>query len=240
MTRSRKAIIIGASSGIGKALAMQLSKKGFQLGLVARRSELLTELQNQLPGKSYLLCQDITKLKETRKNLKKLIHKMHGLDQIIINAGIGIPQPNWSDELSIVNTNVTAFMSIAQFAFSYFEKVGHGHLIGISSVAGTRGGRMATAYCASKAFVSNYLEGLLCRSKKENLGIKVTNIIPGFIKTDMTKKLSYTFWMISAKKAAKQVYSAIKKNKNRVYISPKWALIAQLMKILPISIYSRI
>ena len=238
--KDMKAIIIGASSGIGREIAIQLSQKGFEIGLVARRKDLLLELQQILPETSHVMSFDITDFKNARKRLSALIKKMKVVDYIIINAGIGIPNPNWEDEQRIICTNVQGFAAMANFSYEYFKSIGRGNISGVSSIAGIRGGRMATAYCASKAFMSNYMEGLRCRAKKEGLNIKVTDIVPGFVDTSMTRKLDYKFWVASSEKAAKQAIASILKNKRKAYVTKKWLFIALLMKIIPFSIYSKL
>jgi len=235
-----KAIIIGASSGIGRELAIQLSQKGFEVGLVARRKSLLLELQENLEGTSHVMSFDITDFKNARRKLSELIRIMKSVDYIIINSGIGIPNANWKDEQQILNTNVQGFAVMAQLSFEYFKERGKGCLSGVSSIAGIRGSGVATAYCASKAFISNYLEGLRCRAKKEGLDITVTDIIPGFVDTAMTRNIDYKFWVATSQKAAKQAISALLKKENRAYVPREWTLIAQLMKIIPFFLYSKI
>lgn len=236
----KKAIVIGASTGIGREVAIKLSDNGYAVGLVSRRIEILRQVQEELSGPSEIAAIDITNAVAVRNGLQSLIQKMGEVDLIIINAGIGIPDADWKDEQKIVQTNVNGFVAVANFAFEYFKSVGKGNLAGVSSVAGLRGGRRATAYCASKAFVSSYLEGLRYRAMKENPEIKVTDIIPGFVETPMTHKLNYTFWVATAKTVARQMITAIERGKAKAYVTSRWRLVASLMKIIPDWIYCQI
>jgi len=236
----KKAIIIGASTGIGREVAIQLAQMGYEIGLVARRKELLLQLQTEIPGKSHIMPMDISEPGSAREKLTALIGMIGKVDMIILNAGIGIPNPTWIDEQKIIQTNVNGFAALANYSFDYFKKLGSGCIAGVSSIAGLRGGRLATAYCASKAFMSNYMEGLRCRAAKEGLNISVTDIIPGFVETPMTANLSYKFWVASAKKAARQMISAILQRKKKVYVTRRWAIVAALMKIVPVWLLSKI
>ena len=112
-------------------------------------------------------------------------------------------------------------------------------LAGISSIASVRGNAMAPAYSASKAFESTYLEGLWLKAKKLKKDISVTDIQPGFVKTNMAKS-DKKFWESTAQKAAMQIYDAIKKKKKRAYITKRWWIIAKILKWMPLFIYKKI
>lgn len=238
--KNKKAIIIGASSGIGREVAVQLSNKGYELGLTARRTMLLKELQSELPGKSHVATMDISNPLQSRTILSKLIEKMGYVDVIIINAGIGIRNPSWMNEIEIVQTNVQGFIALANLAFEHFKKQRGGTLAAVSSIAGIRGSRIATAYSASKAFMSNYMEGLRFRSRHEKLNITVMDIIPGFVETSMTKGLGYKFWVSKPHNAAKQIIKSLKNHQSKAYVTRKWILVAYLMKYAPDWIHSLI
>ena len=116
--------------------------------------------------------------------------------------------------------------------FSKLKKQGHGHLVGISSIASLRGNRYCPSYSASKAFQANYLEALRCIAKNEKLNLKITDVQPGLVDTPMAKGEGL-FWGAPVKKASNQIYSAILKQKKKVYITKRWRFIAWIMKIAP-------
>ena len=120
----------------------------------------------------------------------------------------------------------------------YFLCRGAGHLVGISSIAALRGSREAPAYNASKAFASNYLEGLRCLAARSGLPIFVTDIIPGFVDTRMAQGEGL-FWISSPQKAAEQIFSAIKARRRRAHITRRWRLIAFLLRFMPDFIYEK-
>lgn len=243
---NKKAIIIGASSGIGKALAKVLSKKGYILGLIARREELLKELQTELPNKSFIKKIDITH-PNTTTLLFKLIKEMNNVDLIIINSGTGFSTSSkdwnkeifdWSKEKVTIDTNVTGFTAMAMASYHYFLKQKRGHLVGISSIAALAPNWKTPAYSASKAFVSTYLQGLAIHAYKSKLSITITDIKPGFVDTKMAQGKG-VFWKAPKEIAAIQIYQAIKKKKSIAYITKRWRLIAWILKCMPRYIFNR-
>lgn len=237
---SKKVIIIGASSGIGKRLAEFYAERNYSVGITGRRKELLEQISNQYSQQIQYECFDITK-SDSITHLDALIKKLGGLDLLIISAGTGEPseQLHWSIDKTTTETNVSGFVQIANHAFNYFARQGHGQLVTISSVAANRGGHHAPAYNASKAFQSSYFEGLSIKALKLKTDITVTCIEPGFVDTKMAKG-DGIFWLVSVDKAALQIISAIDKKKRKVYISKRWGLIAWLMRNMPYWIYRRI
>lgn len=237
---SMKAIVIGASSGIGKELAIELAKEGYEIGLMARRMELLQELQNLIPTKTYLDFLDISQPQGAILRLERLIQEMEGVDLVVINSGIGFlnPELDWQKEKQTIDVNVSGFTAMAGAAFNVFLKQGKGHLVGISSIAALRGGDMAPAYNASKAYMASYLEGLRKKAFQSKSRITVTEIRPGYVDTEMAKG-DKKFWMASPKVAAEQICSAIRRKKSVAYITKRWRLIGWLMNIMPDALYFR-
>ena len=230
----KKAIIIGASSGIGKELAVDLSKRGYILGLTARRTNLLEELTKLCVSDTFIEFMDMEQHSEARTTLEKLIDRMGGVDIIIYNAGIGESSGKWEKENQMHQINAVGFAAIANFAFNYFKKEERsGQIVGISSVAGVRGMRHAIGYGATKAFMWNYMQGQRHKAKAEKLPIVITDIRPGFIDTDMTKDQKGMFWVQPAEKAAKQIADSIENKRDVVYITNRWRPLAILMGLMP-------
>ncbi len=235
-----KIIIIGATSGIGKELALSYAQKGHQVGITGRRQNLLQELKMAYPSTLFTSSFDVTGT-ENIKHIHDLISDLGGLDLLVYNSGFGEPSEALIQETEIITTktNVTGFVEMVAFAFTYFVQQGHGQIAVTSSIAALRGNGWAPAYSAGKAFMSNYAEGLnikACRLKKD---IVVTDIKPGFINTKMAKGLR-RFWVASPQKAAKQIEASIRKRKRIAYITRRWWLVAQILKIIPYWLYRRI
>jgi short-subunit dehydrogenase len=234
-----KIIIIGATSGIGKELALQYLQLGHTVAVTGRRQELLLELKNAYPS-LHTSCFDVQSTAAT-DHLQSLITVIGGLDLLIYSAGYGEPANDLVAETEIESTatNVMGFVQIASFTFNYFLKQGHGQLTVISSVAALRGNSHTPAYSASKAYISNYAEGLNIKARKLKADIVVTDIRPGFVNTKMAKG-NGQFWVAPVEKAARQIRTAIAAKKRVAYVTKRWRLIAAIMKRLPFWIYRRI
>ena len=229
------AIIIGATSGIGRALVVELAGRGYALGVTGRREELLETLQRELTTPVIARRMDVTQPEAAMAQLDALIAELGGLDLLVVNAGVGIPNPDltWEPERDTLAVNVTGFTALAVAGFRYFTRQGHGHLVGISSIAGLRGGRWNPAYSASKAFMINYLEALRGRARQLGLPIAVTDIRPGYVATAMTASNQWMFWVATPSTAARQIADAIHRKSRVAYITHRWVLIAWLVRHLP-------
>ncbi len=237
---TKKAIIIGAASGIGRELAKVLSQNNYTVGLADREIELLSDVQREILSKTYIKHIDTAQPVEAMSLLEELIHEMEGMDVIVISAAVRFINPdlNWKEEGETIDINVSGFAAVANVAVKQFCKQGSGQIVGISSVAAIKGRGNTPAYNASKAFVSNYLEGLRQNVKKLGVPITVTDIQPGFVDTTMAKG-ERLFWVAPLEKAARQIFKAIKNKKKHAYITKRWRIIAWVLKVLPDWIYNR-
>jgi len=237
----KRIIIIGATSGIGLALAESYLTAGHLVGLTGRNESVLHDMQDKYLGTAYIETMDVTKPVIAAAQLDNMILAMKGADIIIVNAGVGFVDKSlgWEKQQQTIATNVLGFSAICTAASHYFIKQKKGHLVGISSIASLAGSDLTPSYSASKAYVTNYLAGLRKKFIKMKLTIFVTNILPGFVDTPMGQS-QQRFWQSSTEKAAKQIINAIHRKKKTAYITKRWRLIAWLMKILPQWIYNRI
>jgi short-subunit dehydrogenase len=235
----KKAIIVGATSGIGRELAKIYADAGWLVGATGRRQDLLYTLQLEYPNNVITECFDVTS-SDSIPHIESLIEKLTGLDLLIYNSGFGDISEALDLEVdrTTVDTNVNGFLEVVNFTFNYFAKQGHGQLATTSSLASIRGNSHAPAYSASKAFQSVYFEGLHMKARKLNAEVYVTDIQPGFVDTKMAK--GTRFWVSSPQKAAAQIYQAIDRRKWRVYVTQRWWLIAKMMKWMPDFIYHRL
>jgi short-subunit dehydrogenase len=236
----KRAIVIGASSGIGRELATVLSRNDFTVGVTGRRLDLLMELKGDLDNAVFIKQMDVSDCAGAMAQFEDLIEEMGGVDLVVISAGVGFINPDldWAKEKETLDVNVCGFAAIANVAFRRFAQAGRGHLVGISSIAAIRGGGGGPAYNASKAFVSNYLEGLRIRASRARLSITVTDILPGYVETAMLKGRGH-FWVASPQEAAQQIYEAIQRKAKRAYITRRWRVIGWLLGALPDFVYYR-
>ncbi len=236
----KRIIIVGASSGIGKELALRYAAKGDLVGITGRRSELLEQIKKHYPKNILTSCFDVTGT-ENEQQFKQLVQELGGLDLFIYNAGLGVPSKEMdiAIEIATTKTNVNGCVELTLHAFDYFLEKGYGQIAITSSVAGIRSNSWAPAYSASKAFVSNYAEGLNIKAMKEGKRIVVTDLRPGFVDTKPAKG-NRRFWVASPQKAADQIIRSIEKKKRVAYITRRWWVIAQIMKLIPFALYRRI
>ncbi|MDG5819260.1 SDR family NAD(P)-dependent oxidoreductase [Natronococcus sp. A-GB7] len=240
MGRTGGAIVVGASSGIGAALARKLAADGYEVGLAARRTERLREIGEELPTRSYVATMDVADAEAARERFDALADAMASVDLVVISAGTADLNPDleWGPERKTIDVNVRGFAAIATAAVSHFEEQGiDGHLVGISSVAAHFGNGAVPAYNASKAFVTTYLEGLRTRARGGETDVTVTTVEPGFVDTE----LAYgSFWMCSPETAAEQIARAIHGERSHVYVTRRWRLVARVFDVVPNAILRRV
>ena len=232
-------LIIGATSGIGKALLEKYIIEGNHLGIVGRRAYLLDEFYQQHPDNTFTSAADIIKQEEIEQAIHTLCAKLEHIDLAIVCSGTGDLNPSldYALECPAIDTNVRGWTFVIDTLYHIFEQQGHGHLVAVTSVGGLRGEPMAPAYSATKAYQINYMEAL--RAYKSGGSITVTDIRPGLVDTVMAKG-DGLFWVMPVEKVAHQIISAIRKKKSKVYVTKRWHFLAIINKNLPFVLYKRI
>jgi short-subunit dehydrogenase len=236
----KKIVIIGASSGIGRELALIYAKSGNMVGISGRRVDLLTHIRDVYPQNIHIAEHDISK-GDNQEIVERIIKTIGGLDILIISAGIGFENKelHWNLEKQTIATNITGFTEIVNWGYKFFLNQKHGQIVGISSIAAIRGIDSCPSYSASKAYISNYLEALRIKAKKDKQTIFITEVMPGFVDTQMAKG-DGLFWVASVNKAARQIITGIEKRSAKVYVTRRWRLIAYLLRVLPDKIYEKL
>ena len=234
------AVIIGASSGIGEALARQLNREGWRLGLLARRLDRLEALRQALAPETVVRRLDVSR-DDAPAILDEVFGELGGVDLVVISAGTGHLNRDLIADLDVdtVTVNFLGFMKTAQVAVRHFLKRGRGHLVGITSVAALIGVGEAAAYSASKAFQTLYLDGLRDLMRQRGVPIVITEVQPGFVDTAMMKTErplpAVARWLLvsSPAVAARQILRAVRKRSKHAYITRRYALVALVFKLLP-------
>lgn len=238
----KKIIIVGASTGIGYALAETLASRGIAVGLAARRTSPLEALKKKYPDNVSYISLDITKPTAVTR-LGMLIEETGGMDIYIHVAGIGVENPDLDPEkeVSVVSTNATGFARMISAAFNYFRKNGKkGQIVGITSIAGTKGiGRLA-AYSAAKAFDRAYLVALNQLSNSLDLGITFTDIRPGWVRTPLIDSAKSYPMLMETEEVIPQILKAIVKKKRVATIDWRWALVSALWNLVPDAIWTKV
>jgi short-subunit dehydrogenase len=238
--KSQKIIIVGASSGIGRKLAELYAEKGNTVGITGRRNGLLLEIQQQFPENINIESFDVTGTGNI-SSINSLVNKLGGLDILIYSSGTGevSKELDWNVDKRTVDTNVNGFVEICNWGFNYFIKQGHGTLVTISSIASLRGNSWAPAYSASKAFQSNYFDGLTLKAHRMKKNISVICIEPGFVDTRMAKG-DRVFMALPVEKASRRIITAIENKKRKSHLSYRWWFIAKLIRLMPHTVFKRI
>lgn len=233
------AVITGASSGIGHAVAKELARAGCHVGLVARRRELLDQLAAEIRtqgGKAEVAAADVSDRAQTVAAIHSLRDRLGPVDLLLANSGLGLPTQldplNVEQVVSMVHVNLLGVIYAIEAVLPDMLKRGQGHLAAMSSMAAYKGLPGESGYCATKAAVNTYMEGLRIQLRKR--GIAVTTICPGFIKTPMTEVNKFKMpWLMGVDKAAKKIVRALERRK-KVYNFPwQMAILMRMTRWLP-------
>lgn len=225
----KRALIIGASSGMGAALARRLAGEGYLLALVARRGELLDELAqgiNTIAGetRSLTYIHDVGRYDDVPQLLRRIVADLGGLDLVVYAAGVNNPPGpsalNFEGDRSMLGVNLVGAFAWLNPAAELFRSAGKGQIVGISSVAGDRGRVANPGYNASKAGFTSYLESL--RNRLTRHGVNVITVKPGFVQTGMLKAAQRVMFAITAEQAANAIFAAIRRRKQTVYVPGFW------------------
>lgn len=238
----KKAIVIGATSGIGKAFAHLLVKKGYNVGILGRRANLLEEIKASDPSHYVTKQVDVDNYLSVSSSLDELCDMLGGgVDLVLLSSGTGWRNEdlNLEYETSTVKTNVLGFTAVVNWAYKYFQEREGGSIVAISSITGFRGFSLSPSYSASKSFQMKYLEALRQKAKTSGNIISITDIRAGFVDTAMGQGPG-AFWVASPEKAAREIFTAVKNKKSIAYVSRRWVLVAWLLRVIPSFIYERI
>lgn len=234
-------LIVGASSGIGEALARQLANDDTRIALVSRRESELKRVAGELKGKAFVYPHDVTAYEEIPGLFQKIVRDLGGLDMVIYTAGvmppIGENEYNFDKDLTIVEVNLLGAIAWLNEAAIRFGVAGAGSIVGVTSVAGDRGRRGQPVYCASKAAFNTYLEAL--RNRLAVKGVSVVTVKPGPVATPMTRGLDNLPMVISAEQAASGIINAVRRKKREVYVPGKWRPIMFILRHIPSILFQK-
>lgn len=230
----KRAIIVGATSGIGREVAKELLKEGWILGIAGRREEELKTLQATVPDRVFIQVLDITK-EDAPQLLMQLVSRVGGMDLYFHSSGVGKQNRELKPEIEIpvFETNVTGFGRMVITAFQYFKEQKQGHLAVISSIAGTKGLGSAPAYSATKRFQNSYMESLSQLACMEQLNICFTDIRPGFVKTAILNDANNYPMLMKPEVVARHIMKALNRRKKVVIIDWRYALLVFFWRMIP-------
>ena len=245
----RRGIIIGASDGLGAALARRLAREGYSLALLARRQEKLEAVCREINetfgrGSAYAYVHDVTNYDQVPSLLRKIVADLRGLDLVVFCSGInyppgGIDKYNFANDRKMIETNLIGAMAWLTPIAEMFQSAGAGQIVGISSVAGDRGRVGNPGYNTSKAGLTTYLEAL--RNRLTRRGVNVLTVKPGFVKTEMVKAAQgATPFIIAPEKAAEDIWKAMRKRKQVTYTPSLWRWIMLAIQHTPSFIFRKL
>jgi short-subunit dehydrogenase len=243
--KPKRALVIGASVGMGREVAKLLAADGYIVGMAARRISLLEKVQQEIPTQTYIAQIDVSKHDEAVEKLGAMIQEMGGLDLLVIAVtgfwDADFENTDWTDFLSVLHVDVIGFFALARTALTFFEAQGYGHLVGFSSIDGLHGVASAPAYSAAKAFCSRYLDAERNNYIQKGVPIFVTDIVPGWVNSkgdiDFTQ-LPNSYWVESLEDASREIFEAIKNKVPVAYITKRWQKVAELLSTIPNDLYN--
>src|SRR5215216_66903 len=245
----RRGIIIGASDGIGEALARRLAREGYTLGLLARREEKLASLCEEInrttgEERARAYVHDVVEYEKIPPLLRRIVAELGGLDLVVFVAGVnyppgGIDKYNFENDRKMIEVNLIGAMAWLHPISEMFQAAKAGQIVGIASVAGDRGRVGNPGYNTSKAGLATYLEAL--RNRLTRHGVNILTVKPGFMHTSMLQAAQGpTPFAISPEKAAEDIWKAMKKRKQVIYTASIWRWIMLAIQHTPSVIFRRL
>lgn len=246
MSKTKAVLITGATRGLGENLARHYAARGYRLALTGRQQQDLDRLAAELSSQAAELVVetlDVSDYASIGPVVRRCAERLNGLDIVIINAGVGHTMPVGKGHMDLIrqliDVNLTGAICTAEAAVELFREQGHGHIVGISSIAGLRGLPRAGVYSATKAGLSRYLQALRIETRQD--GIVVTDLAPGYIDTEMNRSMPSRPFVVSAEKGTAIMVDLIERQVKFRYVPPwPWTLVAQVMKCLPDSVIAKL
>ncbi len=240
-------LITGASSGIGRALALEMGRRGYRLALAARRMETLEEIRQAILADNpravvSVRKLDVTDFDDVYAAISEMAGAINGIDIVVANAGVALGERvgrgDFDKARKTIDVNLTGAIATLDAAAGYFLERGKGHLVGISTVVAWRGMPRSSVYCASKAGLAVYMEAV--RAELYGKNIDVTVLYPGYIDTPLNDMLPSRPFLIDVQKGAAIIARLIEKRKksSTVPVFP-WNVIGRILNILPTRIIAR-
>lgn len=238
-----RAIVVGASSGIGEAIARELAGAKGSVALVARREERLEVLKAEVEAsgaQAIVAVHDVTNYDEVPALFDRLVSELGGLDLIVYAAGamLAVDEHEYAfeKERTMVEVNLLGAMAWLNPAMAHMEAARSGVVVGISSIAGERGRRGNPGYGASKAALTTWLEGL--RNKAHRYGVGVVTVKPGFVDTEMFRSAGLEgtppgLGPISAQVCAKRILQMAQSGSVSGFVPKRWGLVAAIISLIP-------
>ena len=245
----RRGIIIGASDGIGAALARRLAREGYTLALLARRQDKLDLVCDEInrttaEQRASAYVHNVIEVEKVPELLRRIVANLGGLDLVVFVAGVNYPpggmeKYNFENDRAMIEVNLIGALAWLNPVAEMFQSAQAGQIVGVGSVAGDRGRVGNPGYNTSKAGLATYLEAL--RNRLTRRGVNVLTVKPGFVQTEMIKAAQGpTPFMIAPEKAADDIWKAMQKRKQMIYTPSIWRWIMLAIQHTPSFIFRRL
>ena len=241
-----RALVIGASSGIGEAIARQLHREGAQVAIVARRAAELERVAGELNAvradTAHAFPHDVKNFAEAPVVLERAVATMGGLDLVVYASGILWPirehEYDFDKERETIEVNLLGALAWLNPVVARFEAERGGTVLGISSIAGDRVRRRNVAYATSKTALTAYLEGV--RNRSARYGVRIVTAKPGYVDTRLTRGMKGRFWLVSAEVAAARCLALARSGAAEGYVPRRWWILARIVKAIPSRIFTKL
>jgi short-subunit dehydrogenase len=241
------ALVVGASSGIGEALARRLAANGAKVALVARREDELRRIMEEINSaageeRAIAVAHNVRAVDDVHGLVQEIARRLGGLDLVIYAAGsmpsVAPDEYDTAKDREMIEVNLLGAVAWLNPVAERMGRLGRGTIVGIGSVAGDRGRAPNPVYCTSKAGFHAYLEAL--RNRTAKLGVRVVTIKPGFVDTAMTSGKEGLFWLISADRAAEIILNKARRGVVTAYVPARWRLVMTVIRSIPSFIFSKL
>ena len=241
------ALVVGASSGIGEALARRLAANGGKVALVARREDELRRIMEEINSgageeRAIAVAHNVRAVDDVPGLVQEIARRLGGLDLVIYAAGsmppVAAGEYDTAKDREMIEVNLLGAVAWLNPVAERMALLGRGTIVGIGSVAGDRGRAPNPVYCTSKAGFHAYLEAL--RNRTAKLGVRVVTIKPGFVDTAMTRGKDGLFWLISADRAAEIILNKARRGVVTAYVPARWRLVMTIIRSIPSFIFSKL
>ena len=241
LSKVKRAIVIGATSGMGLEVAKLLLARGWSLGVAGRREAELARLQALNPERVTIQILDITR-DDAPERLHRLIEAMSGMDLFFLSSGVGRQNMTLQEDIELwtAATNVSGFIRMVTASYRYFRNNGGGHIAVISSIAGTKGLGSAPAYSASKRFQNTYIDALAQLTHLQKDNIIFTDIRPGFVDTAILDDPKKYPMLMRPEAVAQHIVHTLEKRKRVAVIDWRYRLLVFFWRLVPQRIWERL
>lgn len=245
--RFERALVVGASSGIGEALGRRLAADGCRVALVARRAERLRTIADEINAaagaeRASAVAHDVLETERVPALLQDITRALGGLDLAVYAAGlqqrVAFDEFDTAKDLEMLAVNLAGAVAWLNPVAERFGRLKRGTIVGIGSVAGDRGRSANPVYNTTKAGLHTYLEAL--RNRIGRYGVRVVTIKPGFVDTPMTRGLGGMPWLISADRAAAIILRAARRGAVTTYVPARWRLVMLAIRAVPSSLFKHL